>query len=202
MCPITHHVPSLLLPFHDHSLVNSSNGSLSLSTGCPMLLLLATSSATLNKTTGGGGPSSYMGCPLPCAPGSVGRKPCGQGPPQLRPDGAGQFGGKVVNQDFQEEDDDDNDEEDDKTSSNRWVLGSGSPGSFCLALWGPLGLWHPWFLCRALQWGSSGGRCVSRLAPDLRIFSVPTSVAVPVVHRNFIWRPTVSPLISGSTCVV
>jgi hypothetical protein len=53
----------------------------------------ATSSATLNTSTGRGGPASYMGYPLPRAPGSVGRKPCGQGSPRLRPDGAGQLGG-------------------------------------------------------------------------------------------------------------
>jgi hypothetical protein len=85
--------------------------------------------------------------PLPCAPGSMGRKPCGQGPPQMRPDGAGQLSGKVI--DVQDEEDDD--EEDDESSSDRWVSGSGSPGSFCLASWVPLGLWRLWFLCRALH---------------------------------------------------
>jgi hypothetical protein len=98
----------------------------------PMLLLLATSSATLNKMTGGGGPSSYMGYPPLCAPGGVGRKPCRQGPPQPRPDGAGQFVG-TIDEDAHDEDDDDDNEEDDKTSSDRWVSGSGPPGSFCLA---------------------------------------------------------------------
>jgi hypothetical protein len=28
----------------------------------------------------------------------------------------------------------------------RWVSGSGTHGSFCLALWGLLGLWRLWFL--------------------------------------------------------
>jgi hypothetical protein len=54
-----------------------------------------------------------MGFPLPCAPGSVGRQPCGQGPPQMWPDGAGQSFGKVVN-----EEDDDEDDESSSDSSN------------------------------------------------------------------------------------
>jgi hypothetical protein len=58
-----------------------------------------------------------MGCPLPCAPGSVGGKPCGQGSPLVRPDGAGQSRGKVI--DVQDEDDDDDDEEDDSSFSDR-----------------------------------------------------------------------------------
>jgi hypothetical protein len=84
-----------------------------------------------------------MGCPLPCAPGSVGRMPCGQGSPLVRPDVAGQSSGQVV--DVQDEDDDDDDGELDSSSSDRWVSRSGSPGSFCLALSGPLGLWRLWF---------------------------------------------------------
>jgi hypothetical protein len=84
-----------------------------------------------------------MDCPLPCVPASVGCMPCGQGSPLVRPDGAGQFHGKVV--DVQDKDDEDDDEEVDSSSSERWVSRSGSPGSFCLASWGPLGLWHLWF---------------------------------------------------------
>jgi hypothetical protein len=85
-----------------------------------------------------GGASILHGLPLPCAIGSVGRKPCGQGSPLVRPDGAGQSG-KVV-----DEEDDDDDEQDNSSSSDRWVSGSGSPGSFCLASWGPLGFWRLW----------------------------------------------------------
>jgi hypothetical protein len=168
----------MLHHFRFHStnnlLVNSSNGSLSL------LILGAIAAAVshqlchLKQDNWWGGPASYMGFPLPCAPGSVGCKPCGQGPPQLRPDGAGQSSGKVIDVQDKDDNDDDDDEENDKSSSDRWVSESGSPGSFCLALWGTLGLW---FLCRALQWGSLGGRCVSRLVSDLGIFSVPTLVA-------------------------
>jgi hypothetical protein len=97
----------------------------------------ATSTAASNKTTGRGGLASYMGCPLPCAPGSVGRKPCGQGSPPNRPDGAGQLRRvKVVN----EEDDVDNDELEDRSSSSsvRWVPRSGTPGCVVCRL-GPFG---------------------------------------------------------------
>jgi hypothetical protein len=45
--------------------------------------------------------------------------------------------------------------------SVRWVPGSGTRRSFCLALWGPLGLWRLWFLC----WGTTGGRCISMGCP-------------------------------------
>jgi hypothetical protein len=54
MCPIMHHVASLPLPFHEQSSHQFIEW-LSLFPGWPMLLLLATSSATLNKTTGEGG---------------------------------------------------------------------------------------------------------------------------------------------------
>jgi hypothetical protein len=49
----------------------------------------ATSNATSNSTTGKGRPASYMGYSLARAPGSVGRKPCGQGssPVSVMPDG-------------------------------------------------------------------------------------------------------------------
>jgi hypothetical protein len=97
----------------------------------PMLLLVATSSACANlQTGGGGGPSSYMGYPPSCAPGGVGRKPCGQGPPSMRPDRAG------VVKATDDEDDDDN-EEDDGTSTERWV--SGSAWVFLSCFLGPFG---------------------------------------------------------------
>jgi hypothetical protein len=45
--------------------------------------------------------------------------------------------------------------------SVKWVSGSGMHGSFCLDFWGPLVLWHLWFLC----WGTTGSRCVSMACP-------------------------------------
>jgi hypothetical protein len=74
----------------------------------------ATSTAALNSGTGKGGPASYMGYPLPRAPGSVGRMPCGQGSPPLRPDGAGQL--RRV-KDVDAEDDDDVEEDRELNSS-------------------------------------------------------------------------------------
>jgi hypothetical protein len=128
----------------------------------------ANSSATLNCQTGGGGPSSYMGYPPPCATGTVGRKPCGQGPPSMRPDRAGVIKAAKAGS-FDDEDDNDG-EEDDGMSTDSWVSGSGTPGSFCLAFWGPLGLWRWWFL----SWGTTGGRCCFPWSiPDPGIFSVP-----------------------------
>jgi hypothetical protein len=62
----------------------------------------------------------------------------------MRPDGAGVV--KAVKEDGCDDEDDNNNKEDDRTSTDRWVSGSGMPGSFCLASWGPLGLWHLWFL--------------------------------------------------------
>jgi hypothetical protein len=50
----------------------------------------------------------------------------------MRPDGAGVV--KAVDEDARDDkDDNDDDKENDRTSSNRWVSGSGMPGSFCLA---------------------------------------------------------------------
>jgi hypothetical protein len=117
--------------------------------GWPMLLLVATNSAALNFKTGSGGPASYMGYLPSCVPDGVRCKPCGQGPPLIRPDRA------VVNATNEGGCDDEDDKEDDETSTDRWVSGSGMPGSFCLASWGFFGLWRLWFLC----WGTTGGRC-------------------------------------------
>jgi hypothetical protein len=140
-----------------------------------------------------------MGYPPLCAPGGLGRKSCGQGPSQPRPDGAGQFVGPV---DEDVLDNNDDDEEDDKTSSDRWVPGSGLPGSFCLAWWGPLGLWHLWFPCITAA-GYHGRPLCFQAYPDLGIFSVPLSLgAVPNDRRGFIWQLTVSPSTSGSICVI
>jgi hypothetical protein len=115
----------------------------------PMLLLVATNSAALNCKTGSGGPASYMGYLPLYAPDGERRKPCGQGPPLIQPDGA------VVKASNEGGCDDEDVDEDDGTSTDRWVSGSGTPGSFCLACWGFLGLWRLWFLC----WGTTGSRC-------------------------------------------
>jgi hypothetical protein len=187
----------LSLPLHEHHLAPSSNGSLS----CwASLLLLATSSAALNKTTGMGGPASYMGYPLPCAPGSVGRKPYGQGSPPHRPDGAGQFWRvKVV--DGEDEVDDDEVEERDSSSSVRWVLRSGTPGCFVCsagALWasGAFGSSR-----RALRRGSLGCCCCSRLAPDPGSLLAPTLGAGPNVSRASSWPQPLTPKTSGGPCI-
>jgi hypothetical protein len=90
-----------------------------------------------------GGPASYMGYPLPRAPGSVGRKPCGQGSPPLQPDGAGQYG-RVKAVDEGDDDDVEDDEDLNSSSSDRWVPRSGPPGCVVCAL-GPLGLGRLWF---------------------------------------------------------
>jgi hypothetical protein len=67
--------------------------------------------------------------------------PRGQGLPPLQPDGAvakgpeyGGLGDKV---------DDDVDDDSPSLYSERWVLRSGTPGSFGLASLGSLGLLHP-----------------------------------------------------------
>jgi hypothetical protein len=127
----------------------SSNGSLSL-VGRPCCCS-ATSNAALNLGTGKGGPASYMGYPLPRASGSVGRKPCGQGSPPLRPDGAGQLRkDKVINEG--DDDDIEDDGELNSSSSDRLVLRSGPPCCVVCAL-GPLGLWRLWL---PLQGTASG----------------------------------------------
>jgi hypothetical protein len=125
----------------------------------------ANSSTTLNRQTG---LPSYMGYPPLCAPGGVGRKPCGQGPPSMQPDRARVV--KAAKEGSLDNEDNDDDKEDDGTSTDRWVSGSGMPGSFCLASWGPLGFWRRWFLC----WGTTGGCCHFPWSiPDPGIFSVP-----------------------------
>jgi hypothetical protein len=125
----------------------------------------ATSSAALNKMTGRGGPASYMGYPLPCAPGSVRRMPCGQGSPLHRPDGAGQFQRKDKVVDTEDEDDEDEDGELDSSSSDRWVPRSGPPG--CVAC-PPGALWASGAfgsLRRALRRGSLGCCCCFQARP-------------------------------------
>jgi hypothetical protein len=78
-----------------------------------------------------------------CAPDGERRKPCGQGLPLIRSDGAVV---KATNEGGRDNEDDDV-KEDNGTSTGRWVSGSGTPGSFCLASRGLLGLWRLWFLC-------------------------------------------------------
>jgi hypothetical protein len=62
----------------------------------------------------------------------------------MRPDGAVIKASNAGDRD-DEEDDDDDVEKDDESSMDRWVSGSGMPGSFCLACRGSSGLWRPWF---------------------------------------------------------
>jgi hypothetical protein len=78
------------------------------------LLLVATNSAALNYKTGSGGPASYMGYLPSCAPEGQRRKPCGQGPPLIQPDGAVV---KATNEGGRDDEDVD-DEEDDGTSTD------------------------------------------------------------------------------------
>jgi hypothetical protein len=72
-----------------------------------------------------------MGFPLPRAPGSVGRQPCGQDPPlvgQMGQDNIEKDKDKVVDEGEDEDDDDaDVDEDLGRTSSDRWVPRSGPP---------------------------------------------------------------------------
>jgi hypothetical protein len=71
--------------------------------------------------------------------------PCGQGLPQMRPDGAVAKGSNTGDLGITEDDDDFNLEEDKESSTDRWDSGSGTPISFGLACWGSLGLWRLWF---------------------------------------------------------
>jgi hypothetical protein len=72
------------------------------------------------------------------APDGDRRMPCGQGLPPVRPDGAVAKGCEKGG--LGDEEDDDDVEEDSESSTDRWVSGSGTPGSFCLACRGCLGL--------------------------------------------------------------
>jgi hypothetical protein len=105
---------------------------------------LATNSAASNFKTGSGGPASYMGFLPSCAPDGRRRQPCGQGSPLMRPDGAVIKASNAGDRDDEDVDDND-DKEDDNSSTDRWVSGSGTPGSFCLACRGSSGLWRLWF---------------------------------------------------------
>jgi hypothetical protein len=140
------------LPLHDHRLAPFFKWfSLYRWVSC---CCSATSNAAQNSSTGKGGPASYMGYPLPRAPGSVGCKPCGQGSPPLRPDGAGQYGRvKVVDEgdDYDVEDNEDLN----SSSSDRWVPRSGTPGCVVCAL-GPLGLGCLWFSSQGTASGILG----------------------------------------------
>jgi hypothetical protein len=57
----------------------------------------------------------------------------------MRPDGAVVKASNAGDRDDEEDYDDDDIEEDDESSTDRWVLRSGTPGSFCLACRGPFG---------------------------------------------------------------
>jgi hypothetical protein len=80
------------LPPHEQRLAPLRLMVLSLALGV-LCCCSATSNSTSNSTTGMGGPASYMGYPLPQAPGSMGRKPCGQGPPLFGQMGQDNVGG-------------------------------------------------------------------------------------------------------------
>jgi hypothetical protein len=158
----------------------------------------ANRSTTLNRQTGSGGSTPKTAYPPLCAPGGVVLKACGQGPPSMRPDGAGVV--NVAEGGSFDGTEDDDDEEDVGTSTDRWVSGSGTPGSFCLAYRGPLGFWRRWFLC----WGTTGGRCsLPWSSPDPGIFSVPLILGAgpESCPRGFTSRRTHSPSISGNICV-
>jgi hypothetical protein len=105
------------------------------------LCYIAANSSAFNFKTGRGSPAHAGSLPL-WAPDGDRCMPCGQGLPPVRPDGAvakdpekGGLGDK----------DDDVDEDSVSSYSDRWVSGSGTPGSFCLACQGSSGLWRPWF---------------------------------------------------------
>jgi hypothetical protein len=98
----------------------------------------ATGNPASNSTTGAGGASSYMGFPLPRAPGSVGRQPCGQDPPLVGQMGQDNFVDKDRDKVVDEEEDDDDadvDEDLDRSSSERWVPRSGPPVCVFLCPW-------------------------------------------------------------------
>jgi hypothetical protein len=144
-----------------------------------MPLLVATISAAINFQTGSGGPPSYMGYPR-CAPQAVwDASLADKGPPLIRPDGAGVV--KATNEGGCNDEDDDNEEEDDRTSMDRWVSGSGTPGSFCLASWSPLGLWRLWFLC----WGTTGAAVFPWPIPEPGILSVPLILGAASSANSF-----------------
>jgi hypothetical protein len=141
MCPITHHGASL--PFRP-SILNSPLLLALSRLGGLLPLLLAANSAALNFKTGRGSPAPMGSLPL-WAPDGSRRQPCRQGLPPMRPDGAVAKGPKAGGLDDEEDDDDNDVEEDDESSTDRWVSGSGTPGSFFLACRGSSGLWPPWF---------------------------------------------------------
>jgi hypothetical protein len=109
-----------------------------------LLCFLATNSAALNFKTGRGSPT-FMGSLPSWAPGGSRRQPCGQGLPPMWPDGAVVKASKAGDLDDEEDDDDDDVKEDDESSTDRWVLGLGTPGSFCLACRCSSGICCLWF---------------------------------------------------------
>jgi hypothetical protein len=110
------------------------------------LCFLAVNSSADNFKTGRGSPAHAGSLPL-CAPDGPRRMSCGQGLPPVQPDGAVAKGPKIGGLGDEQDDDDDDDVNNDSPSSysERWVLGSGTPGSFGLAGWGSSGLWRLWF---------------------------------------------------------
>jgi hypothetical protein len=176
-------VPLIVLPLHDLHEFTRPLLQMVCSLSCigRPCCCSATSTAASNKTTGRGVLASYMGCPLPCAPGSVGRKPCGQGSPHHRPDGAGQLRRvKVVD----EEDDVDDDELEDHSSSSsvRWVLRSGTLVCVVCGL-GPFGPLAPLVPTAAHCGRVPGLPLLFQAPPDLGIHLAPTLDAGPNVSR-------------------
>jgi hypothetical protein len=102
---------------------------------------LAVKSSVLNFKTGRVSPA-HEG-----SPDGTRRMPRGQGLPPLRPDGAVAKGPEYGGLGDEKDDDDDDDVDDDSPSLylERWVLRSGTPGSFGLAGRGTWGLWRLWF---------------------------------------------------------
>jgi hypothetical protein len=92
---------------------------------------------------------------------------CGQMGQLPRAPGRGGLG----DEDDDDDDDDDNDVDEDSVSSysDRWVSGSGTPGSFCLACWGSSDLWSPWF---PLKEDLGRPLFLSRPIPDPGIFQL------------------------------
>jgi hypothetical protein len=114
MCPLTHRGASL--PFPDPRPSSRIFHQMALSR---LVVHAANRSITLNCQTGSEGSSPKTAYPPSCAPRGVGLKVCGQGPPSMRPDGAGVI--KVAEEGSFDGSEDDDDEEDVWTSTDRWA---------------------------------------------------------------------------------
>jgi hypothetical protein len=70
------------------------------------------------------------------------------------------------------------------STSVRWVSGSGTHESFCLALWGLLGLWRLWFRAGVLQ----AAAVFPWFVPDPGIHFFPLNLDAVLVHSSCGWR--------------